>query len=141
MNYSKICVKRPLSKIPKIGCQYQLSLNAGQKYCRMLSILQYFRPSLSYQLLLRYLFCLFLSGRFTHDLLYVYFDNCLNMLFGAQKKLLPDTVFRYAPKIYVGENSFFWVIYFCLHLPIIRPNDPLFPNTSNLRDSTVVVHL
>ena len=35
------------------------------------SILQYFRPSLSCQLLLRYLFCLFLSGRFTQVLLYV----------------------------------------------------------------------
>ena len=46
--YSKTCVKRPLSKktenwlsIPiqkrqKIGYQYQLSLNAGQRYCRML---------------------------------------------------------------------------------------------------------
>ena len=34
--YSKICVKRPLSKRPKIGFQDQLSLNAGQKYCRML---------------------------------------------------------------------------------------------------------
>ena len=34
--YSKTCVKRPLSKRPKIGFQYQLSLNAGQKYCRML---------------------------------------------------------------------------------------------------------
>ena len=33
---SKICVKRPLSKRPKIGCQYQLSFNAGQKYCRIL---------------------------------------------------------------------------------------------------------
>ena len=42
-----------------------LSLNAGQKYCRMLqeSILQYFRPSLSYHLSLRPLFCLYLSGR------------------------------------------------------------------------------
>ena len=29
------------------------------------SILQYFRPSLSYHLSLRSLFCLFLSGRFT----------------------------------------------------------------------------
>ena len=29
-------VKRPLSKRPKIGSQDQLSLNAGQKYCRML---------------------------------------------------------------------------------------------------------
>ena len=34
--YSKTCVKRPLSKRPKIGFQYQLSLNAGQKNCRML---------------------------------------------------------------------------------------------------------
>ena len=34
--YSKNCVKRPLSKRPQIGFQDQLSLNAGQKYCRML---------------------------------------------------------------------------------------------------------
>ena len=45
------CVKRPLSNRPEIGFQDQLSLNAGQKYC---SILQYFRPSLSYHLSLRY---------------------------------------------------------------------------------------
>ena len=38
--------------------------------CSKGSILQYFRPSLSYQLLLRSLFCLFLSGRFTQVLLY-----------------------------------------------------------------------
>ena len=34
--YSKTCVKRQLSKRQKIGFQDQLSLNAGQKYCRML---------------------------------------------------------------------------------------------------------
>ena len=34
--YSKTCVKRPLSKRPKIGFQDQLSLNSSQKYCRML---------------------------------------------------------------------------------------------------------
>ena len=34
--YSKTCVKRPLSKSQKIGFQDPLSLNAGQKYCRML---------------------------------------------------------------------------------------------------------
>ena len=34
--YSKTCVKQPLSKRPKISFQDQLSLNAGQKYCRML---------------------------------------------------------------------------------------------------------
>ena len=35
---SKTCVKWPLSKRPKIGFQDQLSLNAGQKYCRMLQV-------------------------------------------------------------------------------------------------------
>ena len=34
--YSKTCLKRLLSKRPQIGFQDQLSLNAGQKYCRML---------------------------------------------------------------------------------------------------------
>ena len=34
--YSKTCVIRPLSKRPQFGFQDQLSLNAGQKYCRML---------------------------------------------------------------------------------------------------------
>ena len=34
--YSKTYVKRPSSNRPKIGFQDQLSLNAGQKYCRML---------------------------------------------------------------------------------------------------------
>ena len=67
-NLSFSCVKRPLSKRLKIGFQDQLSLNAGQKYCRM-SILQYFRPSSSYQLSLRPLFCLFLSDRFTQVLM------------------------------------------------------------------------
>ena len=37
--------------------------------CSKGSILQYFRPSLSYHLSLRSLFCLFLSGRFTQVLL------------------------------------------------------------------------
>ena len=35
-SHSKTCVKRPLSKRQKIGFQYHLSLNAGQKYCSML---------------------------------------------------------------------------------------------------------
>ena len=34
--YSKNCVKRPLSERPKIGFYDQLLLNAGQRYCRML---------------------------------------------------------------------------------------------------------
>ena len=34
--YSKNCLKRPFKRKAKIGFQDQLSLNAGQKYCRML---------------------------------------------------------------------------------------------------------
>ena len=34
--YSKTCLKQPFSKRPKFCFQDQLSLNAGQKYCRML---------------------------------------------------------------------------------------------------------
>ena len=70
-DYSKTCLKRSLKKKTKIGFQDRLLLNAGQKYCRMnWSILQYFRPSLSYHLSLRSLFCPFLSGRLRQILLY-----------------------------------------------------------------------
>ena len=34
--YSKTCLKRPLKKEDRNGFQDQLSLNAGQKYCRMI---------------------------------------------------------------------------------------------------------
>ena len=34
--YSKTCLKRPLKKNTRMGFQYNISLNAGQKYCRML---------------------------------------------------------------------------------------------------------
>ena len=36
--YSKICLKRPHKYMIIIGFQDRLSLNAGQKYCRMLSL-------------------------------------------------------------------------------------------------------
>ena len=70
--YSKICLKRPLKKKTEIDFQDQLSLDAGQKYCRMLqeSILQYFRPSLWYYLSLGFLYCIILSGRLRQVLLY-----------------------------------------------------------------------
>ena len=48
----------------QIGFQDRLSLNAGLKW----NILQYVRPSLSYEFSLRHLSCLFLSGRFTQVL-------------------------------------------------------------------------
>ena len=59
------CVKRPLKKTENWFSR-PIIANAGQKYYRM----QYLRPSLSYHLPLRSLFCLFLSGRFTQVLLY-----------------------------------------------------------------------
>ena len=34
--YSRTRLKRPLKKNTKIGFQYQISLDAGQMYCRML---------------------------------------------------------------------------------------------------------
>ena len=73
--YSKTWLKRSLKMMSEIGFQDQLSLNARQKYCRMLSwsILQYFSPSLNYHLSLRSLFCLFLSGCFRQVLLYITF--------------------------------------------------------------------
>ena len=67
-----------LKRRPKVGFQDRLSLNAGQKYCRMLevSILQYFQPSLSYHLSSRLLFCLFLSGCLRQVLLqYLYSEE------------------------------------------------------------------
>ena len=36
--YSKTCLKQPLKKKTKIDFQDRLSLNAGQKYCRMLPL-------------------------------------------------------------------------------------------------------
>ena len=42
-DYSKTCIKRPLSKRPKVGFQDKLSLNAGQKYCRMLQLLTFIK--------------------------------------------------------------------------------------------------
>ena len=42
--------------------------------CSKGSILQYFRPSLSYHLSLGSVFCLFLSGRFTQVLVYFCFQ-------------------------------------------------------------------
>ena len=72
-NYSKTCVKRPLSKRPKIGFKtnYCLMQVKSIAECSKGSILQYFRASFSYHLSLRSLFCLFLSGRFTQVLLYI----------------------------------------------------------------------
>ena len=67
--YSKTCVKRPFSKRQKIGFRDQLSLYAGQNHCRLLQ--REHSGILSY-LSIRPLFCLFVSGRFTHVFLYCF---------------------------------------------------------------------
>ena len=61
--YSKTCLKRPLSKRPKLVLKtnYRLmQVKSIAEWCSKGSILQDFRPSLSYYLPLRTLFCLFL---------------------------------------------------------------------------------
>ena len=70
---SKTCVKQPLKKRPKIDFQDRLSLNAGQKYCRMLqeehsAILL---TVIKLPFVIKILICLFLGGCFTQVLLYV----------------------------------------------------------------------
>ena len=62
---SKTCVKRRLLKDQRLvfTTNYRLMQVKSMAKCSKWSILQYFRPSFSYQCLLRSLFCLFLSGR------------------------------------------------------------------------------
>ena len=82
--YSTVaCVKRPLSKL-FFKTNYHLMQDKSIAECSKGSILQYFWPSLSYQLSLRSLFCLLLSGRFTQVLLYLqkkFENNVMNYLY------------------------------------------------------------
>ena len=59
MYYSKACLKWPLLKRPKVGFQDPLSLNAGQKYCRMLQSSAILTTFIKLPFSLRSLFCLF----------------------------------------------------------------------------------
>ena len=73
IDYSKTCVKWPLSKRKKIGLQDQLSLNAGQKYCRMLqgehsAILLTF---IKLPFVIKIFVLSILSGCFTHVFLHI----------------------------------------------------------------------
>ena len=65
VKYSKTSVKRPLSKRPIVFKTNYRSIQVKSiAECSHVSILQYFRPSLSNHLSLRSLFCLFLRGPF-----------------------------------------------------------------------------
>ena len=65
--------------------------------CSKWSILQYLRPSLSYQLLLKSLFCLILSGRFTQVLLCIVVTpcSCSNLLEPFRSRI-PKTSFKFS---------------------------------------------
>ena len=83
--YSKTDLKRPLKMKTKNWFLDQLSLNASQKYCRMLqeSILQYFPPSLSYHVYIRPLFCLFFEWPLKTGFLYYIPPHLLSSEFSA----------------------------------------------------------
>ena len=59
--YSKTCVKRPLSKRQRIGFQDLFSLNAGQKYYRML---QWEHSAILLTCIKRYHFCVLFEWPF-----------------------------------------------------------------------------
>ena len=68
MEYSKTCVKQPLSKRPQLvfKTNYPLMQVKSIAECSKGSILQYFRPSLNYHFVIKFFVkCLFLSGCFT----------------------------------------------------------------------------
>ena len=84
--------------------------------CSKGSILQYFRPSLSYHLSLRYLFCLFLSGRFRQVLLYFNKEDNLaiyNCLVGQTVLFCQDIIIRWHSLTYLlldGQKFYFFVV-------------------------------
>ena len=73
--YSKTCLKRPLKKKTKLvfKTDYRLIWVGSIAECSKGSILQYFRPSLSYHLSFMSLLCLLLSSRLRQVLLYKWF--------------------------------------------------------------------
>ena len=67
---SNLCKTATLKKTTKLVFKTNYSLMQVKSIaeCAIWSVLQYFRPSLSYHLSVRSLFCLFLSDRFTQVL-------------------------------------------------------------------------
>ena len=83
--YSKTCLKRPLKNAPKIGFKYRFSLNAGQKYCRMLqgehsAIINTF---IVLPFSIKTYFCVFLSGHLRQVLCNNFNQTCLNHTYAS----------------------------------------------------------
>ena len=94
LNTEKNCHKRPLKKDQKwaFKTNYRLMQVKSIAGCSKGSILQYFRPSLSYHFSLRSLFCLFLHGRFRLVLQYHYTMVCQPLQGDNQQDLSPMKV-------------------------------------------------
>ena len=73
LRYSKTCLKDRSQKAKKMvfKTNYRLMQVKSIAECSKGSILQYFRPSLSYHLSLRSSLCLFLSGHLRQVLLFI----------------------------------------------------------------------
>ena len=85
-------VKPVLSGHSKKKTNYRLMQVKSIAECSKGSILQSFRPSLSYHLLLRSLFCLFLSGCLRHVLLY-WQPTCIYFMFCGVHRLIVRLIF------------------------------------------------
>ena len=85
-------VKPVLSGHSKKKTNYRLMQVKSITECSKGSILQSFRPSLSYHLLLRSLFCLFLSGRLRQVLLY-WQPTCIFCRFTVRWTFLLSKIF------------------------------------------------
>ena len=102
--------------------------------CSKWSILQYFRHSLSYHLSIRFLFCLFLSGRLRQVLLFIECSKIISntFIFPISNKMLvfraeiPKMLFRIANRVDPDLHCLsrpFWKLVFQNENIAITPHD------------------
>ena len=103
--YSKTCLKGRLERRPKLVFKTDYRLMQVKRIAG--SILQYFRPSLSYNLSLRSLLCLFLSSRLGQVLLYGLHSNHI------RKSSKPYTALFLTP---IHESSAFQLFIFHIYI-------------------------
>ena len=103
-----LCKKATLKKDKKVfKMDYLLMQVESIAECSKGSILQYFRPSLSYQLSLRPLLCLSFSGRFTQVLLLQYLNSMKFSLQSFRKSILFNMYVLSTVQIHVMLISIF----------------------------------
>ena len=77
--------------------------------CSKGSILQYFRPSLSYHFPLRPLFCLFLSDRLRQGLLYIMVYCCVHSRKGESPPIFEKSPTNFKKDWGVGDGGYFYI--------------------------------